>query len=146
MATDTLYFSGKAKWAQNLFVPDQKYNNYKVNLHLDEESLAKFVSSGLALTIKEDPEMGPFVVFRRPVSKMIMGKTVSFSPPSVVDKEGEKHEGNIGNGSDISCKVVMYDTVKGKGHRLEAVRVDNLVVYESENSDGFPDEMVASAF
>jgi hypothetical protein len=35
----------------------------------------------------------------------------------------------IGNGSTVTCKISVYDTQLGKGHQLEAVRVEELVEY-----------------
>ena len=37
---------------------------------------------------------------------------------------------SIGNGSEVTIKVAAYSSVKGKGHRLEAVKVENLIPYE----------------
>ena len=128
MASKYYYLSGKAKWAR-LFTPDEKYKNYKIDLALDDASKETFVESGMTMQSKAQ-EDGIFITFRRPESKVIKDELVKFDPPLVTDGDGNKVESLVGNGSDVTIKVVVYDTVKGKGHRLEAVRVDNLIPYE----------------
>jgi hypothetical protein len=36
----------------------------------------------------------------------------------------------IGNGSKVKVSVAVYDTVKGKGQRLESIQVLDLIEYE----------------
>lgn len=128
MATEYLYLRGKAKWAQ-LTKPDKEFDNFKINVYLDDESKALFAESGLQLTPKTD-EDGEYVVFRRPNYKQIKNELVHFGAPNVIDPEGRTVSELIGNGSEVVVKVVVYDSKKGKGHRLETVQVTNLVVYE----------------
>lgn len=128
MATEYLYLRGTAKWPQ-LVKPDEEYDNFKVNLYMDKESMALFKESGLQLTPKTD-EDGEYVVFRRPNYKQIKNELVHFGPPKVIDKDGLPVTELIGNGSEIVVKVVVYDSKKGKGHRLEGVQVHKLVVWE----------------
>jgi hypothetical protein len=59
---------------------------------------------------------------------------VTYTPPEVLDKDNQPFTKLIGNGSTVTCKVIIYDTIKGKGHRLEAVRVDDWVEYVPEGS------------
>ena len=134
MASNFIYLSGKCKWAK-VRKPDEKYQNYQVPLYLDTKSLETLKASGMQLTIKTDDD-GKFVTLRRPVSKLIKGELVEFGPPKVFDKDNhEFHDGLIGNGSSLTCKVVVYDTIKGKGHRLESLRVENLVEYHRPEDD-----------
>jgi hypothetical protein len=128
MATAYYYLTGKAKWAR-LFTPDEKYKNYKVDLLLDAESKKKFIESGMTMVPKMAEE-GEYITFRRPEAKLIKNELVKFEAPPVLDTDGKPVDKLIGNGSDITIKVVVYDTVKGKGHRLEAVRVNELIEYE----------------
>jgi hypothetical protein len=128
MASEMLYFAGKCKWAQ-VYKPDDEYDNFKINVYLDKPSMELFKNSGLQLTPKED-EDGTYVTFRRPNYKQIKKELVHFGAPEVVDTAGEKLTDSIGNGSDVVIKVVAYTSVKGKGHRLEAVKVTNLIPYE----------------
>lgn len=128
MASSYYYLTGKAKWAR-LFTPDEKYKNYKIDLALDDASKEIFAESGMTMTPKTQ-EDGTYITFRRPEMKLIKNEPVKFEAPAVTDKDGNKVESLIGNGSNVTIKVVVYDTVKGKGHRLEAVRVNTLVPYE----------------
>ena len=133
MPTQEMYFKGKAKWAK-LLKPDQKYGNYQITVELTDKSLKEFVKSKLQLTIKGDNE----VTFKRPPQKLIKGEMVEFGKPRVLSADGEPfpiEKYMIGNGSDVTVKVMVYDTLKGKGHRLEAVRVDNLIEYKKEGQD-----------
>jgi len=127
MATSAVYLSGKAKWAK-VYQPDDKYQNWTVQLYMDKDSLKKYQESGMSMAIKED-EDGKYVTFRRPMAKLIKQEMVKFAPPTVVDSDGNTFDKTIGNGSDVTIKVLVYDTMKGPGHRLEAVRVDKWVEY-----------------
>jgi hypothetical protein len=126
--SEMLYFKGKCKWAQ-VYKPDEEYDNFKINVYLDEPSMELFKSSGLQLTPKED-EDGTFVTFRRPNYKQIKKDLVHFGAPKVMNEAGEPLQDLIGNGSEVVVKVVAYPSKKGKGHRLEAVKVTDLIVYE----------------
>jgi hypothetical protein len=132
MSTQTFYFSGKSKWAK-LNKPDEKYQNWQINVYLDPDDLTTFASSGLQMTPKNDEE-GTFVTFRRPMTKVIKQELVKFEKPEVFDSNGQPLTDLVGNGSHVTVKVLVYDTFKGKGHRLESVRVDNLVKYESNTA------------
>lgn len=128
MATKTYRFSGEARWAK-LASPDEKYQKYQVDLFLDDWST--FEKSGLQLKVKEDKESGAkFVTFRRPVSSLIKGEKVDWGAPEVVTPDGNAFTGLVGNGSRLTVDVDVYDTVKGPGHRLQKVIVDNLVEYK----------------
>jgi hypothetical protein len=140
MATETYYFKGIAKWAK-VYRPDPEYDNYKINVYLDDASKALFVAAGTQLTPKEDDD-GEYVTFRRDHSKMIKKELVTFGPPKVVDADGHLLTENIGNGSKVVVKVQVYDGKKGKGHRLEAVQVVDLIVYDNGNSSAHTPEGV----
>lgn len=134
MATNYIYLSGTAKWikAQK---PDEKYNKYTLDLYLDETSKANFEKSGLRLQTKTD-ETGSFVKFSREHNKLIKDENVIFGPPKVLNPDGTDFAGLIGNGSKVTIKVAIYDTVKGLGHRWEAVRWDELIKYERPQIEG----------
>lgn len=128
MASTYHYFSGKCKWAM-LNKPDSKYNDYKINVYLDEPSKVLYLESGLQMKTKAD-EDGEFITFRRPVSKIIKQELAKFDPPIVTSaSDGSVVTDLLGNGSEVVIKVLAYDTIKGKGHRLEAVQVTKLVPY-----------------
>jgi hypothetical protein len=132
MASEQIYLSGIAKWAK-IFKPDDKYHNYSVNLALDADSQKRFDQSGLRLRPKKDEQDGiTYVRFRRGEED---------GPPIVVDSKGDKSTNLIGNGSKVTVRVEVYDTKTfGKGHRLMAVRVDDLIPYERVDvtADGKP--------
>jgi hypothetical protein len=132
MATTYHYLSGKTKWCK-VRTPDKEYNNFQVPLYMDDASWKTFESLGTSLGTKHDKETGePYVTFKRPVNKTFGTEVVEFGPPKVLDKNNqEMPEGLIGNGSEVTIKISVYDLkkTKGKGHRLEVVRVDNLVEY-----------------
>ena len=133
MATELFYFKGTCKWAQ-VYRPDDKYDNFKITVYMDDESMALFKQSGLQLTPKED-EDGTFVCFRRPNYKQIKKDLVHFGAPKVINAEGAPITDSIGNGSDVVVKVVAYSTAeKGKGHRLDTVQVTKLIPYEGSEA------------
>lgn len=132
MASSYYYLTGKSKWAK-LFKPDDKYKNWQINVYLDEPSKKVFTESGMSMTPKRD-EDGEYITFRRPEAKLIKNELVKFEPPPVTDKDGNTLDKLVGNGSDVTIKVVVYDTIKGKGHRLEAVRVNSLVEYVKQDT------------
>lgn len=141
MASSYYYLSGKAKWAK-LFKPDEKYKNWQIQVYLDDASMKTYDESGMTMQKKRDDD-GTFVTFRRPEAKVIKDELVKFDPPSVLDTDGNKLDQLVGNGSDVTVKVIVYDTMKGKGHRLEAVKVNKLVPYVKQESA--PAETVAAA-
>lgn len=140
MPTATYYFQGSCKWAK-VHKPDPKYGNYEVNLYMTPESWDLFDQSGLRLERRNDDD-GEYVTFRRPHTKLIKGEQNVFGPPEVL-LDGEVTDKFIGNGSDVTLKVSVYDTMKGKGHRLEKVRIDRLEEYDEPE---IHDELIDSPF
>ena len=134
--TQTVYFTGVAYWAK-LEEPDQKYQYWGLDLALDDESKIKFEKSGLTLKVKKNTDGVEVISLRRPVQKLIKGELVDFEKPKLVDKDNNDYVDRplVGNGSFVTCKVLVYNTLKGPGHRLEAVRVDQLVEYKAEHEE-----------
>lgn len=138
MSTAYHYFTGTCKWAK-LETPDEfkGQQKYKINLYLDKAGLRKLNESEARLTVRQDDD-GKYVTFSRPVSKTIKDELVELGPPWVLeDIEGEETDfdtpSRIGNGSTVTCKIAVYDTKMGKGHTLEAVKVETLVEYTPED-------------
>lgn len=144
------YISGKCKWAHRLFTPDLDYKCWSVVIWPNEESMAKINAlkagsngvQGILNTIKKDDD-GYNLTLKRPTEKVMRGKLVGFAPPMVVDKDGTPHtKADIGNGSDLTCKIeirtykIPTSERKGTAIRLIGVRVDNLVPFEKAD---FPD-------
>ena len=150
MATQTYYFTGKCQWAKVYKgQEDQRYQNFGLDVELDEKNLAIYKESGIQTHLQVSGEKSQtgreitwcdgrkgvtFVKFKRPVSKLIKGQLVNYGPPSVLDKDNQPFDKPIGNGSSVTCKVVVYDTAKGKGSRLETVRVDEWVEYKKDDA------------
>lgn len=129
LASKTYRFRGKAMWCK-CHTPDTKYDRYVVDAYLDEPSFRLFKASGLQLEIRDGDE-GKYVKFARPTSKIIKKELVKFDPVEVVDENGNKigPDTLIGNGSVVAFDVVVYDTVKGKGHRWDRLIVKELNEY-----------------
>lgn len=113
-------------WAK-LFKPDEKYSRYSLELVPDEAGDLEYKKTGLQLKRRANGGLS----FGRPIEKLIKGELVEFGPPKVVDVNGEPLSDKImfANGCKATIKVVVYKTPKGPGHRLEAVRVDELLEY-----------------
>lgn len=121
MASTQYYLSGIAKWVR-VDKPDQ-FGNYSLNLCLDNESMQTFDQSGMKIRGNEDKEDGKtYHRFRR---------SQEAGAPIVVDSTGKPFTKIIGNGSEITIRVEVYDAKKfGKGHRLIAIRVDDWVEFK----------------
>jgi hypothetical protein len=131
MPTQYLKFTGTCKWAK-IRKPDDKYGFYSVDMYLDDASWEVFKASGLMLEPKET-EDGWYVRFRRPHQKIIKQELVTFGPPEVTGTTEL-----VGNGSKVTCDVVVYETQKGKGHRLNKITVLELVPFNPEPKAAVP--------
>jgi hypothetical protein len=143
---DWIFLQGKGKWCQRLFAPDSAFGdpNWNFVLYPNEESLEKVKAlktnegknSGILNHLKKD-EDGYYLQLKRPCTKNMKGKLVSFEPPLIMQSDGKTpwdREKAIGNGSDVTAKLECYGYPKpaggfGKAIRLYSVRVDNLVEY-----------------
>lgn len=137
-----IFLTGIAKWAK-VHKPDQKYNFYGLDLYLDKDSMKAFKESGLSLEIREGDD-GSYIRPRRDPEKLFEGMS---EKPKVLIRDGSDEDGkpvyvpfadNIGNGSFVTCKIEVFETKRGMGHRLEAVAVENLVAYDGGDNDDLP--------
>ena len=145
--TQTLLFTGTAKWAM-VREPDEKFDVYKVNLYMDDDSWKKFEKSGIQLEKRED-EDGSFVTFKRkdtePDYTTSPPGTKVNGPPKVYLKDAQSGEYNawntglIGNGSVVTLAVDVWTGRNGVASRLIRVFVDDLVVYEGK-TEAAPDQ------
>lgn len=133
--TEYVYLQGKAKWAR-LAQPDP-WGNWKITLYLTPDSYNKMNElkmEGVKNTIRKD-EDGYHVVLRRPQQKMMKGKVIGLAPPEVINPDQTPlRDMLIGNGSDVTVKLEVYEHGtpsggKAKAARLMGVRVDNLVPF-----------------
>lgn len=143
-------FTGPVKWAK-VFEPDTAFGTTKwsIDQYLDAGELTKRKELGIQSKIKSD-ELGEYATYKRDTTKVFGGKVVEFHPPIIYNKDGSKavwyelsedgtsyvRKGDpilIGNGSVCEITVAVYETMKGKGQRLESVRIIDLIEYVRED-------------
>jgi hypothetical protein len=131
----TLYITGKAKWAR--VFPDQMDKEYGEKFHItvypDDASLIALKASGSRIKEKKDDEGVNFKFSRDNKKEFKPGEVEILGPPKVLTKQGEEYipfTQRIGNGSTVTVKLQVYPSKKGPGTRLEAVCVDEHVPYE----------------
>lgn len=140
MATNTIQLEGKSLWAKTNKVDDKFRPNYSISLIPTEASKNLMKEHKLGLDEKEyDGEK--FFQFRRYIDKNPDYKdsigNLCGNPPKVVDKDKKPFTGIIGNGSDITIKLDVYDTkYANRGHRLVAVMVNRLEEYVPADNSG----------
>lgn len=126
---DIMYFKGKCKWAK-VHEPDEDYDktkkSWKIDLYMDDKSWLLYEKSGIQLKVRQTEGEGKYVQFKRPT---LAWDGTPLSGPDVIDLQGNAIKDKIGNGSEVIVKVEVYKAKKGKGHRLMAVQVTNLVEY-----------------
>jgi hypothetical protein len=145
MATKIVKYTGLVKWAK-LFPTnvnkgwddDDKGPFASIDFSFDDPDEAKaFKAEKTKKEFKEDEENGrSYVQFRRYTENLKYPKFGGC--PRVADKDNNPWPEKvlIGNGSKATIWVQVYETKNGrKGTRLEAVRIDDLVPYESGNKD-----------
>ena len=135
MANTTLYLNGTAKWAK-LKTPDPKFDCWTLDFYPSEESFKLLKKAGAQNKTYIDKEDGhkPYVKLRRQAKKVIKDKLVTFEAPDVLTNDNAPFNGNVGNGSEVTCKITIFDSAKGKGTRLEAVRIEKLVEYKGTDT------------
>lgn len=129
----TYYLSGRANWAKvqtpvEAFDPN-KPMEYKLDLVMDDKSWDLFEKSECQLKPKETDSGERYVTLRCPTEALFSGKKENFKV-TVLDKDNQPYSGLIGNGSEVTCNVDIYQTKKGVGHRLRSVRVEELIPFE----------------
>lgn len=143
-----VYIQGKASWFRHN--TPNKWNKYSTQIHPDAKGLElirDLQAQGVKNTLKKDAD-GYYANFSRPVTKETStGKVWAFQPPKVFDRDGNVFDGNVGNGSDVTLKIEVYEHGtpgggKAKAVRWESARIDNLVPFES-NRDLNEDEKEA---
>ena len=136
MATKFSNHTGTIKWAKVYKgQEDPLYKNYSIDFYPDD--VEALLATGLQVQPRKDKETGEvYFKLRRDVSKLINGKVVEFGPPDVWDSEAKPFDKSIGNGSKVTIRLAVYDTAtKGKGHRLEAVMVNEWVEYKRPDGE-----------
>jgi len=142
-----IYLSGIANWAHRLFDFDEYRGKkfWSLSLLPDPASvniIKKHMPSKKLKVNKDDGTVS--VTLRRNVDKpwkLKPGEDPEFTPPVIIDKDGNEwnDRGIIGNGSEVTVKLEVYQTPNGEGSRIESVRVDDWVKYGVEDGPE-PDE------
>jgi hypothetical protein len=150
MAFKNYYFTGIAKWAKVREGQQDQYKDgnpqWSIQLYPDDASMKTFNKSGLQLKVKDDAD-GQYVNFRKTAERYSQKdkELKKYSPPEVFLRDPETGNYNkwpsglIGNGSKVTLTVSVYDGENGKGHLLERVFIDELVVYDPDASRVTPD-------
>lgn len=149
---------GASRWKAGIWLDEENQEKfYKSGIQAGFQQEEK---GGDPTKLKED-EQGPYVTLSRDDMKIINKTPVYFTPPyiksknldylvSYVDTEGNvvrqyqdvnkrkeiSRVGDpflIGNGSLVELNVCVFDTkTKGKGHRLEGIRILDLIEYKPQ--------------
>lgn len=131
---EIFYLTGDVKWCK-VDKPDPNYKRYSACLFMDKESWKLYKESGLELKLREDEQDGKYIQFSRKAErKQKDGSMEDVGPPLILKDDGSPHDlssdGLIGNGSNVTLKILSYNTNMGsKGHNILAIRVNKLVVY-----------------
>lgn len=142
------YLKGKAKWCRP-HTPNP-WGDYSMQLYPDAASLDLIRklkqplddgTLGLKNVIGMDEE-GEYITIKRPIEKNYGGQMKGFAPPEILTSDNlPLRDTNIGNGSDVTAKVLVYKHAipgsktggpKGRAMRWEALRVDNLVPFDGK--------------
>jgi hypothetical protein len=139
MSNPNLYsVKGKARFAK-LFERNKDNNvdfhgeggAYTIDVMLEKEELDKVTKSGSRLKPRLSDD-GLSIKFKR---KNINEAIPAFGgKPKVVDKDDQPWDDtvSVGNDSEVEVWFTTYDTKMGKGTRLEAVKVLELVEWEGD--------------
>lgn len=151
------YITGAARWAKVGNGTPATFDEFKgkkswtISVELDRENRKLIKELGLKLKLHEDDEGRFWINFRRPFEKNFGKGVEQLTPPEVFDGEGRDYSKIlIGNESNVTVKIQTYQTSFKNdqgvtesviGHRLDAVRVNDLKEYvpeEGKEDAGFP--------
>lgn len=133
MAATSHVIEGKVKWAK-VFEQNRDLEGYmgsakehggmySINVYLDKDNKAKFKASKSQKKIYDDDDGDYVVLTRKHVDKFDWAS----GQPTVVKKNSVawslEDDGFIGNGSVCRIKFTTYETMKGMGTRLDAIKV-----------------------
>lgn len=155
MASKNYKFRGYSGYAM-MYRPDEFMDKHfwKISFYPENEAvLDKMKAKGIRLKVYEDDGgksgvEGKYVVLKRHTEKQFKKELVEFNPPAIYDANGKPlvtydvdHDriGEpvlIGNGSLVEVTVCIFDAPPyGKGHRLESVKIIDLIEYNPPNKD-----------
>lgn len=137
--SEYVYLKGKTKWFRNI-APNQwqKWSHVLYPDAASVEVIRQLQADGAKNILKKD-EDGYYLSLNRPTSKVFKGIPQGLTPPEVMLPDGTPLPASIlvGNGSDITTKMVVYSHNtpgggKAKAMRWESTRIDNLVPFDNE--------------
>jgi len=164
MTTEYFDLKGKIYWAKvSTNKPDEYAGDRRWIINLVVDDWDEFEETGLQVTRREGPD-GDFIQLRRSCKKLINDEVINFLAPVIIDENGKwiryytDSTGRnvfswvknrdveptlvgrnmlITNGSDVSVRVAVYDTMKGKGHRMESIQINDMApsTLMSENQE-----------
>lgn len=144
MAATQYYFSGKAEWAKVFPSNMDNFRGksfYAIDLIVTDEEAERFRATGSQHKPKKESEGYSRLSLRR--NQDNEANPEWGGPPKVIiespDNDGtyvDLTDKLIGNGSDVTVRITVYDTnAFGKGTRLDVVRVDKLVEFGGTKVD-----------
>ena len=140
MAATSYYFSGEARWAKVYTHNKDEYKGktfFSLDLVVDDETAERFIATGSQHKPRPDPETGKKLLKLRRNEINEQNPEWGGPPKVIAEKDGTyvDFEELIGNGSQVTVRVTVYDSGQGKGTRLDVVRVDELVEFGGTKVD-----------
>ena len=157
MASKWINVKGRVRWCK-VYEADEYAGakRYVLNFYPENQKEWDVIDkAGIQLEPKDD-DLGKFIRVRRDFKRTFGDDLVFFTPPKItgavnvnytnekgdeikqfskgdtVERVGEPTL--IGNESYVMLNICVYDTRQGKGHRLEAINVIDLVEYTGGNT------------
>ena len=140
MAATSYYFSGEARWAKVYPHNKDEYQGktfFSMDLVVDEATKKRWEATGSKSRPRPDAETGNWILKLRRNEVNEQNEEWG-GPPKVIKVENDENvdmEELIGNGSEVTVRVTVYDSKSGKGTRLDVVRVDKLVEFGGTKVD-----------
>jgi hypothetical protein len=139
---EDVYIQGKTKW----FRPDKPDHQFPPPRwsHVIYPNAASLdiirglQARGLKNVLKKDDD-GYYMTFSRKTERSVKGKLMGMQPPAVFEADGTTpfKGGLVGNGSDVTTKLQVYEHSTPSGNkavaaRWESTRIDHLIPYEAK--------------
>lgn len=145
--TEFVNVSGKLSWVRT-HTPEE-FNgkkSWKATVHPDKESMEVvmgLMSKGCKNKIKRDDNNNYYVSYSRLVEKRNKaGKvTQTWDPPKVTDMEGKEITEFVGNDSEGTLRLEVYQHAAPQGGksyaaRLDSIKISKFVPYVGANANG----------
>lgn len=103
------------------------FGNWSLLVEINKEEASFFKALGVKSKPK-DVNGRTFMTFKRPQKK---ADGTPLAPPQIFDKANNRigeAPAKMGNGTKVTIKIGYWQTPKGAGTRLEAVRIEELVL------------------